>query len=201
MLRSLAAVTTRRPRLSIAVVVLLLVAAIGAATSAGGRYIDDFTVPGIESQQAQDLIEQRFPGQAGDAATVVLTSPVGIRCATPSARSTPRWRRSRASRTSPSVDGPLAPGQVAGDWRTAFATVGLRRDRRRPRRPRRARRLEQATARSRTPGVDVAHVRPGRSTPATSLQRPVGEIAGVLVALRAPARGAALGAGGAGARC
>src|SRR3954453_20733467 len=74
LLRSLAALTTRRPRVSTAVLVLLLVAAIGAATSAGGRYIDDFTVPGIESQKAQDLIEQRFPGRAGDSATVVLTS-------------------------------------------------------------------------------------------------------------------------------
>ena len=154
MLRSLAAVTTRRPRLSIAVVVLLLVAAIGVATSAGGRYIDDFTVPGIESQKAQDLIEQRFPGQAGDAATVVLTS-----------RSHPLRDAERAIdaamaeiRRQPhvtSVEGPLSPGHLARDRRTAFATVSYDADAgdlgAAPRE-----RLEDATASLADAGVDVA---------------------------------------------
>ena len=34
-------------------------------------------MPGIESQQAQDLLEHRFPAQAGTEATVVLTGDVG----------------------------------------------------------------------------------------------------------------------------
>ena len=180
LLRSLAALTTRRPRLSIAVLVLLLVAAIGAATSAGGRYIDDFTVPGIESQKAQDLIEQRFLGQAGDSATVVLTS-----------RSHPLRDHGRAIdaamakiRHQPhvtSVEGPLSPGHLARDRRTAFATVSYDAEAgdlgAAPRE-----RLEAATASLADAGTDIAmsgQVIDAGNEP----ELPVGELAGVLAAI------------------
>jgi putative drug exporter of the RND superfamily len=76
MLSRLALLTGRRPRAATFAVVLALVAALGSAIALGGSFKDDFTVPGIESQRAQDLLEQRFPAQSGTQATVVFAAPL-----------------------------------------------------------------------------------------------------------------------------
>ena len=177
LLRNLARATTRRPRLSIAVLVLLLVAAIGAGTSAGGELVDDFSVPGIESQRAQDLIAERFPGQGGDSATVVLTGDLGERAG---AIGTAMERIADAPHVS-AVEDPLARGQIADDGRTAFATVTydetaneLGADARE--------RLEAATAPLEREGVEVALS--GQVVDAGNEVRvPIGELAGVLAAI------------------
>src|SRR3954470_10918310 len=77
LLSSLAALVGRRPRLATAAVLLSLTLLIGGAVAAGGAFKDDFTVPGIESQKAQNLLEQRFPSQSGTQATVVFWSRAG----------------------------------------------------------------------------------------------------------------------------
>ena len=77
MLPAIATFAGRAPRRVTLLVLLAVVALIGGATAAGGGFEDDFTVPGIESQRAQDLLEHRFPAQAGTEATVVLTGDVG----------------------------------------------------------------------------------------------------------------------------
>jgi putative drug exporter of the RND superfamily len=58
-----------------------LVAAIGAvgiAAALDGQTNDNFTIPGAQSQQALDLLEERFPSQSGATATVVFDAPQGI---------------------------------------------------------------------------------------------------------------------------
>jgi RND superfamily putative drug exporter len=42
------------------------------ASRVGGDHEDDFTVPGVESQAATDVLEQRFPAQAGETGRVVF---------------------------------------------------------------------------------------------------------------------------------
>src|SRR5262247_2235308 len=74
MLSRIALITGRRPRAATIAVLLALVAALGSAIALGGSFKDDFTVPGIESQKAQDLLEQRFPAQSGTQATLVFSS-------------------------------------------------------------------------------------------------------------------------------
>jgi putative drug exporter of the RND superfamily len=76
MLSRLALITGRRPRAATFAVILALVAALGSAIAVGGTFEDDFSVPGIESQRAQDLLEQRFPAQSGTQATVVFAAPL-----------------------------------------------------------------------------------------------------------------------------
>ena len=73
MLSRLAAFCGRAPRLITLSVLLLIVGLTAGAIAAGGGFEDDFTVPGIESQRAQDLLDSRFPAQSGTEATVVLT--------------------------------------------------------------------------------------------------------------------------------
>src|SRR4051812_9847661 len=77
LLSRLASVTGRHPRPATLAVLLLIPLLLGGAVAAGGGFTDDFSVPGIESQKAQDLLEARFPTQAGTQATVVFTAQDG----------------------------------------------------------------------------------------------------------------------------
>jgi putative drug exporter of the RND superfamily len=58
---------------------VILAGAIFAGLSAPSVPDDDFSVPGVESQQAFDLMRERFPGVTADAggATVVFVAPAG----------------------------------------------------------------------------------------------------------------------------
>ncbi|MCH7953367.1 MAG: MMPL family transporter, partial [Chloroflexi bacterium] len=58
------------------VVVLAVLAALWG--SLRGEFGDSFTVPGSESQELFDLLEERFPATAGDSGFVVVRSPDGV---------------------------------------------------------------------------------------------------------------------------
>ncbi|MCC8336043.1 MMPL family transporter, partial [Streptomyces sp. R1] len=69
-----------RRRLSVALFWAAVLAAVGlAGMTAPEAEAEPFSMPGIESQQAFDLMEERFPGAAADGATarVVFVSPNG----------------------------------------------------------------------------------------------------------------------------
>ena len=57
----------------------ILAGAIFAGLTAPSAPDDDFSMPGIESQKAFDLMEERFPGLTAEAggATVVFVAPAG----------------------------------------------------------------------------------------------------------------------------
>jgi uncharacterized membrane protein YdfJ with MMPL/SSD domain len=65
----------RRKVLGAWVVVVALVVASAAAFS--GKTNDKFTVPGTESQQAQELLEQKYPAASGAYARMVFMAPKG----------------------------------------------------------------------------------------------------------------------------
>jgi putative drug exporter of the RND superfamily len=65
----------RRTVLLAWIAVLGLVVASAAAFS--GQTNSKFSVPGTESQQAQDLLEQKFPGAGGASARMVFAAPAG----------------------------------------------------------------------------------------------------------------------------
>src|SRR3954465_12666188 len=77
LLSRLALLVGRRPRAAPLPSPAVLVALIGGAVAVGGSFKDDFTVPGIESQKAQDLLEQRFPAQSGTQATILFSARDG----------------------------------------------------------------------------------------------------------------------------
>ena len=77
LLTRIASLVGRRPRAATLAVLLAVTAVIGGAIAAGGSFKDDFTVPGIESQQAQDLLEKRFEAQSGTQAVVVFSTGDG----------------------------------------------------------------------------------------------------------------------------
>ena len=177
LLRRIAALSGRRPRLATLAILLAVPALLAGAIAAGGAFEDDFTVPGIESQRAQDLLEQRFPAQSGTHATVVFTASDGrlsageIRPALAAIEHQPHVV---------SVDDPFAtPDRVSADGRTAYAVVGYDR-------PAEdldgaaGKRLQDATAG--LPGVDIALA--GEPVDAGNTGGfPIGEVAGLALAV------------------
>jgi len=70
---------SRRPWTVVLGALLLIVMLIVGAQVAGGEYKDTFEIPGTESQDAFDLLAERFQGLGGgDAATVVLKVEAGF---------------------------------------------------------------------------------------------------------------------------
>jgi len=55
-----------------------LALAIGLSAAFGGEFTADYSAPGSDSKQAQDLLESRFPAQAGDTVDVVVRATGGV---------------------------------------------------------------------------------------------------------------------------
>jgi putative drug exporter of the RND superfamily len=102
------------------------IAVIGLASSIGSAFNDNFSGGNAPAQQAQHLLQTRFPAQAGDTADVVIQSSSPL---TDPANSAEVSRLVAALSPLDHVRGvqsPLAPGaehQVSADGRTGFAVV------------------------------------------------------------------------------
>ena len=58
---------------------ILAIAILGAISStAGGTFVNQFSVPNTQAQQAIDLLQSRFPQQAGDSSTVGIKAPLAF---------------------------------------------------------------------------------------------------------------------------
>jgi RND superfamily putative drug exporter len=172
LLSLIASYAGRRPRAATLAVLLALLGVIGGAVAVGGSFKDDFTVPGIEAQRAQDLLEQRFPAQSGTQATLVFTGALErtgeIRGALATIERQPHVVGVESHRFS--ADGGTAYATVSYD-RPADALDGAALDG-----------LEDATAGLPGSGVEVAmagEVVDGAATGGF----PIGEVAGLLVAV------------------
>ncbi|HEX5614685.1 MAG TPA: MMPL family transporter, partial [Acidimicrobiia bacterium] len=62
----------RHPFRTMGAWLLVIVAVLGVKGSIGGDYADNYTVPGVESQEANDLLEERFPDQSGTSGRAVF---------------------------------------------------------------------------------------------------------------------------------
>ncbi|MEQ1702637.1 MAG: MMPL family transporter, partial [Ilumatobacteraceae bacterium] len=110
------------------VLVAWIVVAVGLALlnrTVGGVAVDNFEVPGVESQAATDMLQERFPEKAGATAMVVfhtdtgaITDPalaVGVTATIDEVRALPHVL---------AVTEPLAsPRSISPDASTAFASV------------------------------------------------------------------------------
>src|SRR6478735_3653913 len=67
-----------RRRRTVLVAWIVVLFGVGVLSSTvGGPLNDQFSIPGTESQQAMDLLEQRFPQQSGSSARVVFAVEEG----------------------------------------------------------------------------------------------------------------------------
>ena len=111
--------SARRPWTTIGAwaVLAALVAVLSGAV--GGAFADDFSAPGSESAQAMDLLEQRFPAEAGGSAVAVFAAPQGRQVT--SYRTGVETALSRVAKIDhvASVSDPFATGRVSADGRVA----------------------------------------------------------------------------------
>ena len=77
LLGNLAAWAAHHWKRSLAIVAVVLVALGLAASAGGGSFVDDFRTPGTESQNAVDVLDERFPAASGDTANVVFAVESG----------------------------------------------------------------------------------------------------------------------------
>ncbi|WP_378144158.1 MMPL family transporter [Cnuibacter sp. UC19_7] len=57
--------------------ILILGLAVGGAQLLGGTLVSSFTIPGTQSQNALDMLQQRFPQASGAASKVIYVAPQG----------------------------------------------------------------------------------------------------------------------------
>ncbi|MEU3609367.1 MMPL family transporter [Streptomyces sp. NPDC035033] len=67
----------RRRRWVIATWILLLAVVGGLGVTLNGKTSTQFTIPGVEAQQAQDLLKEKFPPAAGGVVRIVVAAPEG----------------------------------------------------------------------------------------------------------------------------
>jgi RND superfamily putative drug exporter len=65
------------PRRTIGIWATALVAVVLAANAFGGALVNEFAIPGSESQSAVDLLQEKFPERAGDSAQIVFATEDG----------------------------------------------------------------------------------------------------------------------------
>ncbi|MFD0584785.1 MMPL family transporter [Dactylosporangium darangshiense] len=104
---------------------LLLVVIGGLGVVKPATFTTEFSVPGIESQQARDLLAAQFPAAAGGVARIVFAAPAGTALTDPAEQAAIVASLRRAA-TVPgviSVSDPVRTGTVSADGAIAFADV------------------------------------------------------------------------------
>jgi RND superfamily putative drug exporter len=119
-----------RGRWFVAAFWIVVVAGVGYGAATAKTAPDDgFTMPGIESQRAFDLMEQRFPGSVADAATarIVLVAPDGQKVTSAANRATIETlvRTAAGGSQVATAVNPFQAGAVSADGTIAYATVSF----------------------------------------------------------------------------
>ncbi|MDQ0954685.1 putative membrane protein YdfJ with MMPL/SSD domain [Streptomyces phaeochromogenes] len=117
----------RRGRV-IAVWLLLLAVVGGLGVTLHGKVSNEFSVPGIESQKAQDLLEEKFPTAAGGVARVVFAAPEDGTLTEPKAESAVAASLRKAADVPGvvNVSDPAGSGTVSENRRIGYADVLFR---------------------------------------------------------------------------
>jgi putative drug exporter of the RND superfamily len=126
MLERIARWSYRRRWTMLLIWVVALIGTIGLASTIGGSYTNDFSLPGAESQDAYDLLSDKFPEFSGDTAEIVFQAEQGVN--DPEVKSAMEDLFARLSELEHvvAIDSPYTEQgarQIAQDGQIAFATV------------------------------------------------------------------------------
>ena len=125
-MRKLAAWCHDRRRTVIGLWVAAFIAFAALWGTAAGEFVNNFSLPGTESQRAYDLLKEKFPAQSGDTATVVFAVDQG---SVLEKRTEIEAVRSEIEKSPEvlAVGDPFAKGApVSEDGRITFAQIQLR---------------------------------------------------------------------------
>jgi RND superfamily putative drug exporter len=102
--------------------IVALVVVVFLGRSVGGSTTTSFSLPNVESQQAFQLLQARFPARAGDSAQIVVATPVGVR--SPAVRARVERLLAQAAAI-PHATGVVSPYVDAGRRISADGTIGF----------------------------------------------------------------------------
>lgn len=106
------------------IVALAVVVAVGSRL--GPAYENDFRLPASESREAFEILEQEFPGSAGDSVRVVFAADAGVTSSDVRQRVEALLQRLGEFDHVVSVQSPYVPGgQISGDGKAAIAVVNF----------------------------------------------------------------------------
>jgi putative drug exporter of the RND superfamily len=115
----------RRRKTVLALWAAVLAAVIAAALAFGGSTNDKFSVPGTESQQAQDLLEAKFPAASGTYARIVFAAPEGEKLTDPANKAAVEASLEKAQHAADvsTVTSPFETKAITEDGRVGFGDV------------------------------------------------------------------------------
>src|ERR1044072_1663421 len=98
---------------------------IGCALAFGGTTNDKFTVPGAESQEAQELLEQKFPAASGTYARIAFAAPEGEKLTDPENKAAVKETVALAADATDvsGVSDPFKTGALTEDQSVGFGDV------------------------------------------------------------------------------
>jgi putative drug exporter of the RND superfamily len=122
----LAGVAFRRRRRVILGWLAALALVIGLSAAFAGEFAADYSAPGSDSRQAQDLLGQRFPVQAGNTVDVVVRSGAGVTGAAVRSDVMALLRElGEMPHVAAAEDPYTAPGAISGDGKTLVSRLKL----------------------------------------------------------------------------
>jgi RND superfamily putative drug exporter len=182
LLHRLGAFSVRRRRTVLASWLVALGVMVALTVGFGGSFTGGFSIPGTESQKANDLIQSRNPGANVDGAsgTVVFAAPAGQTLASGAGKAAVD-RAVKAIGRVPGVasaSDPYASSAVSEDGKVAFTGIDFAPRQGQPTDTRIA--IQNASATATGAGLQVEY---GGRAAAQPGEPPIGEIAGVTVAV------------------
>ncbi len=124
-IRRIGDLSARRPWTMVGAWLVVAALFVGLSGALGGAFADDFSAPGSESAKAMDLLEDRFPEQAGGSAVAVFAAEEGQRLDSYRADITSALSRIAQVEHVATVTDPFATDRVSPDGRVAFAEITL----------------------------------------------------------------------------
>jgi uncharacterized membrane protein YdfJ with MMPL/SSD domain len=103
----------------------VLALAVASSVAFGGQFSSKFEVPGTESQQAQDLLYEKYPGAGGASARVVYAAPEGEKLTDPDNKAAVMDSVARATNADGVVQvvDPYKAKAISPDGRIGYADV------------------------------------------------------------------------------
>jgi RND superfamily putative drug exporter len=115
--------SVRRRRIVLAAWLVALVGTVALAIAADGETSDTFEMPGTESQEAVDLLDERFPAEAGSTARVVFATDDGSTLAAHADAIGALLDEVSRGPDVTAVTDPFTDGTLSSDRTTGFADV------------------------------------------------------------------------------
>ena len=109
----------------VAIWATVLVAVVASAAAFGGKTNDKFSVPGTESQEAQTLLEEKYPAASGTYARLVFAAPEGEKLTDADNKAAVEASLAKASQAQDvsGVTSPYETKAITEDGRVGFADV------------------------------------------------------------------------------